>query len=355
MLAKKHLPRKTRLLFVVTALIVPLWASAKPPELIDAVNSLTPVPPSETPSVTSPASVFYTLVMLEHVAYGSTKKFIEEITKSSSWKRKMRVSQSSSSTVGWVKMDNIWWVSDWREQSERIKAICRHFRTELRPAALTEVSRSDPWKNFPTATRPSHFEGSLLWTEAEFSPRITGGLSPVPSSVMHSVGHAQRPPEDVRFVQTQIIDIGVGEGTLGSYELRVPLESSGELIIRKGETTSSVVPVTTPVILFLPELELTGYIRPMEMYGWSKIGGLESEYGNSGIDRIELSDWVVKSTLSIRSHRPNGSVSQPPPPSEKKKPRIIILAPPFSFEVRGSHGERLFEGKSLKTKSSTQP
>lgn len=334
---------RTRLAVYLCVIIGSASSWSKPTDMVEAVNALARTPAGSELAVVSPSAAFFTLVMLEHMADKQTEDYLQMITRSSLWRHDKM--SAKLATGGWQKLDNEWWISEWVEPTPHFFSSASHFRTKVHISSLREVSSTPPWSALlKKNTLSPSAEGSLLWTEASFAPLFRGGLSKVPSSMV-DFGSSAAAIKKVPYLQTSIINGKIRMDDEGNVEAIIPLAGNGTLILKIGHIEEAVELSESPIILFIPEMELVSHCRPIEVYGWSELSSGFKDYGKytSG-HHLVLSDWVMKSTVDFSPHLDPHEEQDPKEASYSDPPMVVKIDRPFSFEIRGSHQEKLFEG-----------
>lgn len=335
---------RIKLVIYLCAIIgsAPSWS--KPVDLVEAVNTLVSTPKGSDLAVVSPSAAFFTLVMLEHMADSQTGEYLRTITRSNLWRNDKMSAELT--TGGWQKLNNEWWISEWVKPTPHFFSSASHFKTKIHISSLREVSSTPPWSGFlGKNTLSSLAEGSLLWTEASFSPLFKGGLSKVPSSMVDFENSASV-IKKVPYLQTSIISGRLRRDAEGDVEVIIPLAGNGTLVLKVGHIEESSGEQTeSPIILFIPEMKLVSHCRPIEVYGWPELSSGLRDYGKyTDGRRLELSEWVMKSTVDFSPHPAPLEEQISKEVSYSDPPIVVKVDRPFSFEIRGSHQEKLFEG-----------
>lgn len=334
---------RTKLAVYLCVVIGSASSWSKPAEMVEAVNALERTPAGSEFAVVSPSAAFFTLVMLEHMADKQTEDYLQMITRSSRWRHDKMAAKLA--TGGWQKLDNEWWISEWVEPTPHFFSSASHFRTNVHISSLREVSSAPPWSALlkKNTISPSA-EGSLLWTESSFAPLFKGGLSRVPSSLV-DFGSSTGAIKKVPYLQTSIISGKIRRDDEGNVEAIIPLAGNGTLVLKTGHVEELGELIESPIILFIPEMELVSHCRPIEVYGWSELSSGLKDYGKytSG-HHLGLSDWVMKSTVNFSPHPAPIEEQISKEVSYSDPPIVVKIDRPFSFEIRGSHQEKLFEG-----------
>lgn len=328
---------------------------AKSEKMTQALAELSSRPSEEhlqEKSVLSPSATYFVLVMLESVSSAEARKTLHEVTMSEDWRNDKMVKEKPG-TKGWVRLDTRWWVDEWENLSPRFMAYCGHFRTKVIPSRLPDIAKIPPW-----STAPIHFRGylgsgkSLMWTDVGFSPLFPGGLTKVPvsaspsSSDDYGVNSFSSP-----MLQTSIIEAWVSKEKERVDWLRIPLEGGAEITIVMGDLSSKNEPKNSPVILFLPEIELTSTYSPLEAYDLEKVRKvLESPGGFVESGFLSLSEWMMRVSVEIKPHTGSPDSSVVKTSDYKKSPEVVRVDRPFSFKITGSAGEVLFEGNVTREK-----
>jgi hypothetical protein len=316
--------------------------------MVEAVNSIAPIGQENFPKVTSPAASLFTLIMLEHVANPSTREVLEKITDSPSWKHHAKVKPDSSIQSGWLKLENTWLISAWMRPTETFSSQCAHFRTKLEFLDIQKNPLSATWELPPnTKYSTTRMPESVLLTEVTYRPIPVGNFTPAHHLPTLEDYTSKPPAVSHQYLQTQIVEGKVADISSSEKQISIPLVSGGALTIREGSPVKSVEYEESPAIFFIPRGQIEAVYRPLPLYGWENLSGWGSDYGRFlEFGRLELSDWLMKVNVFFApSPSPSGALPVSLSGNLKSAPQVIVIKPPFFFQITGSHGEILFAGE----------
>ena len=337
-------------LFLCSSCAVSLAKSENMIESLAALASRRSEEALQKKSVLSPAATYFVMVMLESVASVASKKILHEVTQSERW-RDEKMPEGNPETKGWVELDTRWWVDEWIASSPQFISSCKHFRTKVIPSKLSDVVKSDPWSSLqaPYGGYVGSTE-SLLWTDVGFSPAFPGGLTKVPRSTTSS----DNPRENsfsTPLLQTSIIEAWVSEDNGEVNWVMIPLEGGSSITISMGDPSANPTPKKSPVILFLPEIELTSTHSPLEVYDLKKVKDvLTSQRGFLESGFLSISEWMMRVSVKLKPHAGISVSSEVKPGDYRTPPVVVRIVRPFYFKINGSAGEVLFEGSVSREK-----
>lgn len=331
---------------VVSCIWLSLTAvSAKPSRLIEQVNQLEAIVSDPSLNLISPATLFYTLVMLEEVSKEETKEALQGLTRSEEWRNLL--SNEASSHPGWLTLQSTWWIDSLHEVSPFGKSSCQHFRTATESINLFSDRTSRPpllQKFFNT--HDSKSDSSLLLTQSTYRPLIPGGLQKAGgNSGEFKLRDGSSVP--VTYLQSTIIPVAdYMEQENGNWSTLIALQGGDTLKLETGinpDQNHKQESKKIEVILFLPETGVSSIFRPGLKLP-ATITGPSSNYdGLITYGKLALTDWVIHSKVLFQPHK----AANPPFNHEEKPsaPLVLRLDRPFRFTITGSHGEVLFRGK----------
>jgi hypothetical protein len=285
-------------------------------------------------TTTSPAAEFFTLVMLEQLAGGTTKEKLAGLTGLERWRS--RGGAGAGVVRGWRKLESNWWIDQMLYLTAYGEEVARAYRTKTQKFDFFGGNLGGQ------GAPPRVFEGlprypeSTMLTEARIAPQIEGGLVVVRGGMPKEFDSTT-----VRFLQTGIVKARCHE-TDGKWTVGLPLAGGGEVVVSNSRIMDLSMGKKRDVIVFIPKGTATSIYSMGKRISAEGILGSGSNYGKM-VDRglLVLSEWKIQTEVAFEAHEAEASQIS----GKGEQPLVVHIDLPFYFRIEGREGELLFEGE----------
>lgn len=312
---------------------------AKPEGAVDGVNRLARSTERVGGEAFSPAAAFFTLLMLGELGDGETGDRIHTITGLREWRGD---AARAGGTVGWLALDNTWWLDRIDSPSDAGRRVVDRFRGRILPVDFWRAedlreAGVDRWVS-PGVART--LKGVLL-TEADFRPRWKYAMRAAGTGDF-KCGNGRSMRRE--YIQSRIIPAKVwthGDGV----EFAVELDGGGEAFFSTGEGRGTGGAELAEAIVFMPKFSAESIVDCGAMEELGRAAGGGSAYGNLlSYGDAELSKWVQHSKVDFREGGTNDWPGTTGAGKVARPPVVLRLDAPFFYRITGAHGEVVMQG-----------
>lgn len=328
---------------IILTIALSLWADhllAKPEGAVEGVNQMAKAMGVGGGEAQSPAAAFFTLLMLGELDGGETGARIRRITGVDEWRSD---GTRPGGTVGWISLDNTWWVDRIDNPSDEGRRTVERFRGKVTPVDFwgssdLKESGIGRWLE----PREARALKGVLVTEAHFQPRWRYEMRPAVEGIFRCKNGREVERE---FIQSHIIPVKVWDQG-GVLEMALALDGGGEAFFSTGEGVWKGESDRVEAIVFIPKFTGESIVNAGAIDGLGKVASEGSEFGGLfSYGGATISKWLVSSKVDFRE----GGGRTPQDLSAGKKfstpPVVLRIDSPFCYKITGAHGEIIMQGR----------